>query len=342
MQNIFRTKEIEDAQLRVITITIIAFIIMLLGYWSDNFKISSFATLGLFTLFYYRNIPMFSLVVRLAIIGLTLLLAFLLGLLSSFLPWTTAIVVAAVAFFSRVLTRLYDISKPGVLFYAMLSAMGGSTTVSVDKLPVLILFFLMGVVFSVVGGIIIKSFDSRPESPLMLKSLKRRFYNDPIVIIDGVFYSGALFISVYLSQGLKLQNPYWVTLACASILLGENLRAIRERHLQYTFGAIAGLILSSLIFYFPFNRLQIVILVTLFYALSQYFVVRNYAVANIFTNPLAILLSMIAKGGQLSSLIQNRLLGILIGGFLGLAVAYIMTVALDHYITLIQEKRDEG
>ncbi|OTE88584.1 FUSC family protein, partial [Escherichia coli] len=64
-------------------------------------------------------------------------------------------------------------------------------------------------------------------------TLKERFHEEPLVIIDSVFYSAALFLSVYVSHGLNLHNPYWLTLSCASILLAENLDAMKHRQVQY-------------------------------------------------------------------------------------------------------------
>lgn len=91
----------------------------------------------------------------------------------------------------------------------------------------------MGVVFALIAAVITKLLDSRPEQTIEKATLKERFHEEPLVIIDSVFYSAALFLSVYVSHGLNLHNPYWLTLSCASILLAENLDAMKHRQVQY-------------------------------------------------------------------------------------------------------------
>lgn len=67
-------------------------------------------------------------------------------------------------------------------------------------------------------------------------------------------------------------------------------------------------------------------------------VARNYAVANIFLNPMALMLSTLIRGAYLMSLIEYRFLGIIIGSFIGLGVAWVMNVGLQHYLTVVRQK----
>ena len=67
-----------------------------------------------------------SLLKRMFLIGCGLLFAFVLGILSTYVLWLEPFAVALVAFSSRFVLRLFHISKPGGLFFAMLSAMGTS------------------------------------------------------------------------------------------------------------------------------------------------------------------------------------------------------------------------
>ncbi|WP_213177546.1 FUSC family protein, partial [Enterococcus lactis] len=206
------------------------------------------------------------------------------------------------------------------------------------QLPIVSLYFFMGVVFALIAAVITKLLDSRPEQTIEKATLKERFHEEPLVIIDSVFYSAALFLSVYVSHGLNLHNPYWLTLSCASILLAENLDAMKHRQVQYLIGSMGGLCVSAVLSFVPFTQLQTIFLITFLYGIAQFLVARNYAVANIFLNPMALMLSTLIRGAYLMSLIEYRFLGIIIGSFIGLGVAWVMTVGLQHYLTVVRQK----
>lgn len=104
----------------------------------------------------------------------------------------------------------------------MLSAMGTSMQLPIAQLPIVSLYFLW-VSFCPDCGSDYKITGFTAWADNWKSNFKERFHEEPLVIIDSVFYSAALFLSVYVSHGLNLHNPYWLTLSCASILLAENL-----------------------------------------------------------------------------------------------------------------------
>ncbi len=112
----FRFNKIQDNPFRIMNLMLLIFIVLWLGYINYDFLISSFSSLGIFTFFYYQNIPMKSLLKRMFLIGCGLLFAFVLGILSTYVLWLEPFAVALVAFSSRFVLRLFHISKPGGLF----------------------------------------------------------------------------------------------------------------------------------------------------------------------------------------------------------------------------------
>ncbi|OTP06767.1 hypothetical protein A5844_002707 [Enterococcus sp. 10A9_DIV0425] len=338
VKSYFTYNKIQDNPFRIMNLMVLIFLVLWIGYINHNFLISSFSSLGIFTFFYYQNIPMKQLLKRMFLIGCGLLLAFTLGLLSTYIIWLEPFAVAVVAFLSRFFLRLFHISKPGGLFFAMLAAMGTSMSIPVSHLPVISAYFFMGVIFSLIAAMITKHVDKRPEQQVIQISLRERFYQEPLVIIDSIFYSAALFLSVYVSHGLNLKNPYWLTLSCASILLAENLDAMKHRQVQYLIGSMLGLCVSAFLSVIPFTQLETIFLITFLYGISQFLVARNYAVANIFLNPMALMLSTLVRNAYLISLIEYRFLGIVLGSFIGLGVAWIMNVGLQHYLEVVKGK----
>lgn len=223
----------------------------------------------------------------------------------------------------------------------MLSALGASSSIPMSKIPEISIYFFSGVIICLVAAIITKLLDNRTIEEVGNISFKTRFYQDPLVVIDSIFYSVALFLSVYISHGLKLHNPYWVTLSCASILLAENLDAMKKRQVQYLSGSILGLFLAAILSLVPFTQFECIIVIALFYGISQFLVPKNYAAANIFLNPLAIMLSSLIHDSYLITFVEYRFFGIFLGSFLGLGISFLMNTGLNHYLLVLKNSFDD-
>lgn len=322
----------KESPVRLISAGLCMISVLFTGYLSHQLAISSYGSLGIFTFLYYQRLPLKQLMLRLTIVGTFLTAANFLGMLSTHAVWTAPIVVAMVGFLGRFFFRLYGIAKPGPFFIVMVTAMGVSTNVPLAKIPVMSSYFFIGVLFSLLGAFIMHFVekDSFPVNQVK-KTLKERINEDPAVVIDSLLYSGILFFAVYLSMGLQLKNPYWLVVSCASILQGDNLRAMAHRNIQRIFGTIIGLAIAAFLLNLPLSVFETLLMITALFVTVEYFVKRNYAIAQFFTTPMSLMLSMLVKQQYLYTLIQFRFLGIVIGSLLGLLAAWMMTTSLSFY-----------
>lgn len=322
----------KESPLRLIGAGLCMISILFTGYLSHQLVISSFGSLGIFTFLYYQRLPLKQLMLRLSIVGSFLTATNFLGMLSTHVAWTAPIVVAVVAFLGRFFFRLYGIAKPGPFFIVMVTAMGASTKIPLARIPVMSGYFLIGVLFALTVAFILHFIESRPfPEGKAEKTLKSRINDDPAVVIDSLLYSGVLFFAVYLSMGLQLKNPYWLVVSCASILQGDNLRAMAHRNIQRIFGTIIGLVIAAFLLNLPLSVFETLLLITALFMTVEYFVKRNYAIAQFFTTPMALMLSMLVRQQYLYSLIQFRFLGIVIGSLLGLLAGWLMSTSLEFY-----------
>lgn len=306
--------------------------VLFTGYLSHQLAISSYGSLGIFTFLYYQRLPLKQLMLRLTIVGTFLTTANFLGMLSTHAVWTAPIVVAMVGFLGRFFFRLYGVAKPGPFFIVMVTAMGASTNVPLPKIPLMSSYFFIGVLFSLVGAIFTHFVQKEPfPANKVEKTLKERINEDPTVVMDSLLYSGILFFAVYLSMGLQLKNPYWLVVSCASILQGDNLRAMAHRNIQRIFGTIIGLAIAAFLLNLSLSVFETLLMITALFVTVEYFVKRNYAIAQFFSTPMALMLSMLVKQQYLYTLIQFRFLGIVIGSLLGLLAAWVMTTSLSFY-----------
>ncbi|MGG5370412.1 FUSC family protein [Enterococcus sp. AZ196] len=322
----------KESPLRLIGAGLCMISVLFTGYLSHQLAISSFGSLGIFTFLYYQRLPLKQLMVRLSVVGSFLTAANFLGMLSTHAAWTAPIVVAVVGFIGRFFFRLYGIAKPGPFFIVMVTAMGASTKISLAKIPMMSGYFFIGVLFSLAVAFAVHFVETEPlPEKNTEKTLKSRIDHDPAVVIDSLLYSGILFFAVYLSIGLQLKNPYWLVVSCASILQGDNLRAMAHRNIQRIFGTIVGLIIAAGLLNLPLSIFETLLLITALFVTVEYFVKRNYAIAQFFTTPMALMLSMLVRQQYLYSLIQFRFLGIVIGSLLGLLAGWLMSTSLTFY-----------
>ncbi|MBU3157325.1 FUSC family protein [Clostridium estertheticum] len=159
-------------------------------------------------------------------------------------------------------------------------------------------------------------------------SLKMKFNKacdkDSIVFINAVRYGIVLSISTMIAFGFHFNRPYWIPLSCAAVMSGSTIMATFHRAIQRSFGTIVGLIIAVIIFKLQPQGFMIVIINMLLTAITELFIVKNYAVAAVFITPNALLIA------EASTQINNvpyfattRIIDIMIGSIIGLIGIYI-------------------
>lgn len=323
-KELFRFNQPEGNPFKLIGAGFSMISVLLISYFLALPTFASFASMGIFSFLYYHNLTKKDLFIRLTSVGLFLLAGHLLGMLSTQAPWTAPLVVALIAFVGRLYFRLHHIAKPGSFFAVMVTATGTSTKVSWEQIPLFSSYVLAGVVIALFFAWLVSFTEKEVPQPLAKKSFQVRLDHDPAALLDSLFYSFTLFFAAYLSQGLNLQNPYWLVVSAAAILQGDNLKAMMQRNLQRIFGTIVGIGIAAVLLNIAFTPLEKVLVITLIFLAVEFFIPRNYGVANFFTTPMSLMLATLASQQYYLSLLQFRFLGIVLGSLLGLAAAWLL------------------
>ncbi|WP_265457310.1 FUSC family protein [Enterococcus sp. HY326] len=305
--------------------------ILLLSYLFHTPTIASFGSLGIFTFLYYDNLRLPDLIKRLLLVGAYLLLCLLVGILGTHAVWTTPMLMATIAFIGRFYFRLYGFAKPGVFFGVMVAGTGSSTRIAVENIPIVIAYFCCGIFISLLFALLVHSMEKNPAAPLPKKNFRKRLDADPTAMIDALFYTAIIFFAAYLSQGLNLHNPYWMVVSAAAILQANDLANMMQRNIQRILGTVIGLGIAAILLNIHFSYLEMVIVITLLFFAVEYFIPRNYAVANFFTTPLSLLLAKLATDQYVISILQYRFIGIFLGSILGVVAAWVMHTGLKFY-----------
>ncbi|MBM7689616.1 hypothetical protein BCR24_12665 [Enterococcus ureilyticus] len=321
----------QKAPFRLIGAGVCMAVPLFIGYFSNNLLIGSFGSLGIFTFLYYQTLPLRELLIRLSSIGAFLLFGNLVGMLSTHIPWIIPIVIALVAFCARIIFRLYRIAKPGAFFIVMVTAMGSGTKIPLESVPTMMSYVLLGVITSLVVAVVLFFIERESVEPQKKISLQERLYTDPSALLDALHYAAILFLATYISQSLHLTNAYWMIVSCAAVLQGDNLRAVMHRNIQRILGTMIGLLIAAFLLSISFTSLETILLICFFFLTVEYFIKRNYAIANFFTTPMSLLLANLARHQYLISLLNYRLIGIVLGSLLGLLGAFVLTTSLKFY-----------
>ncbi|MEI5994676.1 FUSC family protein [Candidatus Enterococcus mansonii] len=321
----------KKAPLRLIGAGICMAVPLFIGYFSNNLLIGSFGSLGIFTFLYYQTLPLKELLIHLSAVGAFLFCGNLIGVLSTHIPWMIPIAIALVSFFARIIFRLYKIAKPGAFFIVMVTAMGSGTKIPLAHIPIMMSYVLLGIVTSLVVAVVLYLVEGETAIPQKKISLQERLYTDPAALLDALHYAAILFLATYISQSLHLTNAYWMVVSCAAVLQGDNLRAIMQRNVQRIFGTMIGLLIAAFLLNISFTSLETILLICFFFIMVEFFIKRNYTIANCFTTPMSLLLANLARPQYLVSLLNYRLIGIVLGSLLGLLGAFVLTTCLTFY-----------
>ncbi|MGK0607193.1 FUSC family protein [Enterococcus gilvus] len=332
IKELFLLKKTNDPYIRHFFSIVCILIVFMIGYFQNQIAFASFGALGISTFNYYKPLPHKHLIKYLFSIGIFMASSNLLGMFASHFRWTAPIIVGIVAFLGRFFFRLYKIEKPGPYFSVMFVSIGVSSNLDFSKIPLMTLFFMIGVLIAVVMALLFSLFDKCPISIYDQQAdLKERLVADPSVIIDSYFYSAILFFATYLSFSLKLYNPYWLVVSCAAILQGNNFNDVFSRNIQRIIGTIIGLVIAALMMELHWSTLNQMFVISILYMIVDFFKKKNYTVLLIFSTPMALMLSNLVHHQYISTLIQYRFISIILGSLLGLISAWLITKMWKFY-----------
>lgn len=155
--------------------------------------------------------------------------------------------------------------------------------------------------------------------------------HDQELLLSSIHHAGIIFFATYLGLALELGNPYWITISCAAVLQGRKLNVIMYRNVQRIVGGIFGLLVGMFLFSLDLNVIQTIIVITILNFFVEYAMVRNYGLANFFTNPLALLLANLSSGAFVNDLVGNRFIGLVVGSIIGFIGAAMIAGAINLF-----------
>ncbi|MBM6615982.1 FUSC family protein [Desemzia sp. RIT804] len=331
-------KKTDDSLLRVFGAGMTTGIMLLIGYLSGNMQVGTFGALGAFAFLYYLPIPTKHLMKRIFRVGLFMIFGFFAGAVSTFVPWMIPITISLISLLGFIIFRILNSPKPGAFFIIMVSSMATGTSLNFTGILSATLYVAFGVIAAIIVAVIVGILHRKlieDDEKFAVVSFKERFScaikDDSRLLLTSMHHAGIIFFATYIGMSLGLGNPYWVTISCAAVLQGRELVVIFQRNIQRIVGGMVGLLVGIVLFSFDLSVLSTILIIIVLNLFVEYCMVRNYGLANFFTNPLSLLLANLSSGAFVNELISSRFAGLVLGSFIAFIGAAIIAGALTLY-----------
>ena len=248
------------------------------------------------------------------------LMSYTIGLLFSFNPIVSALVLGILSGIIHYLTLWLKLSPPGNFFFIMLAAMGSGMPFNPDLIPEHVGLIAIGTmtacIFALIYSWFIPSNNLLQNQYDILAIAKNKNFTDHVeAFIVGLF----IFIAMLAGHLFGLEKPYWVPVSCIAVMQGVTIQHIWRRGFYRVTGTFIGMTLCWIILSLVNTPLSLCIIIIILQYIVEVFVTRNYALAVLFITPMAILL--IEAGSPIAqnptTLISIRMLDVLIGSFIG-------------------------
>lgn len=350
IKDLTHIKQTDDTITRVIGAGLSTSVPLFIGYFTGNMQIGTLGALGAFSFLSFAPLPLGKLIKRILKMGLSIMGGFYLGLLSTLIPWLIPIVLGGVSLCGLFMARLLQIPSPGAFFVIMVTAMSTGMEMPFEEMFPAMLTVGIGVLASIfmatIAGTINNYFQLwtvETEPPSYAERIQDTIDKNPELLLASLYHAGVIFFATYVAQSLGFANPYWITISTVAVLQGKKLKFIFERNVQRITGGIIGLLIGMLIFSLNLELLEKIFTLIILNILVEFSMVRNYGLANFFTNPLSVLLSSLSSDLFVSELFAARFIGILLGSIIGVIGAALFSLGLRMYereLSLIQKNKD--
>lgn len=297
---------------------------LLIGYSIDRLDYGILACLGGLLILYLPSTKLENRMVTLLLCAFGFILSFTIGIVFSFNPYFSAIVLGLFAFGVNWVTNYFKLRPPGSFFFIMLASMAICMPFDLISIPTKIGLIALGTIFTCVFALFYSLYITKKYSNKLPAQfpVKRKYINLTESVIIGVFIG----ISLLVGRFLELENPYWVPISCAAIMQGVSVSHVWQRSFHRIAGTAIGVGLVWFLLQFNLSALSICMAILILQFIIEMLIVRHYALAVIFITPLTFFLAELGGGigADHNQLISARLIDIVIGSLIGVMGGWIL------------------
>lgn len=243
-------------------------------------------------------------------------ISFPISAILSRIEWIGILWIAFLAFTVQYLMNANKYIGPGVFFILMINGM----ITSLHQLPIYHVLLLS--IFSIFGtyvAFLLAAVENRIYENNKLSITQIKIRNNSLngnikALIIGVFS----LIAYFIGYSIHINNYYWILVSALTILQSENITTATKRQLEYIGAGLIGTLIAFVIYSYFDSITFLVILSMLFMGLICLYMPKSYLIGNFFTTPIALILFKIVRPDLGDTLIETRVLAIVIGTIIGL------------------------
>ena len=168
----------------------------------------------------------------------------------------------------------------------------------------------------------------RPARPRFSPAQRRALAADAGLHLLAAAVAGCI------ATALGIGHNYWAMVAATVPLVGQTVRSRMFRGVQRVLGTFAGLLVTALILWPGLEPWQMAVVIALLQFAAEMFVLRQYALAQVFVTPLALVSTELARPSDPAVLLQDRAVETVIGAAVGMAVV----LALHWRATVLRRR----
>ncbi|WP_442787190.1 FUSC family protein [Flavobacterium suncheonense] len=250
--------------------------------------------------------------------------AYTIGVLFSFQPYLSSVVLGLFAAFVHWVSRFFQLKPPGNFFFIMIASIASCMPFAPEEIPAKVGLMAMGTLLATVIAFVYSMLITKGVafSSEFVVVVQRNYVTIFEAVVIGFFMSLSLLIGLLL----KLDNPYWLPISCAAVIQGVTLQQVWRRTFQRILGTFAGLVLTWFLLQLELNLFWICFSIVVFQFIVETLIVRQYALTIVFITPLTIFLADVGNSLRMEpgELIATRFLDIIIGSVIGAVAGWLL------------------
>ncbi|MCO6175801.1 FUSC family protein [Flavobacterium sp. NRK F10] len=298
---------------------------LLVGYFTDRLDYGLLSCMAGLVILYLPTTSVARRMITLLSCSFGFMISFTIGVLFSFNPYISALVLGLFTVGVHWVVRYFDMKPPGSFFFVMIASIASCMPFDFDVVPLKVGLVGMGAMLACLLALFYSIFitKNRQFAKDELILLKK---NSTAAIFESLIIGTFIGLSLLTGKLLELTNPYWLPISCMAVLQGVSLQHVWSRSFQRILGTFIGLGLAWGLVSLHFDALGICLTIMILQFIIEMLVVRHYGLAVIFITPLTIFLAE-AGGTALNhanDLIETRFFDILIGSLIGAIAGYFL------------------
>lgn len=245
-----------------------------------------------------------------------MILSVAIGLLFSFSMLWSIVVFGVFSAAMHWLSNFYKLHNPRSFFFIMSASVAFCIPATLESTPQMIGLVALGTIstciISFIYSLIIQQKD---ESHTNVEIEFDKSFDPFQSIIVGVFMSISMFIAFYFG----IDKPYWVPIACLTILQGVSFSHVKMRSIHRVVGTTIGIGIVWLLSLYISSPLAVIIAIMSLQFIVGSLIPRNYGLAVMFITPLTILLADFNPDGigipidTMTARLTDNILGCILG-----------------------------